>query len=382
MGKLIVHGKQDVVERKEAFPATWKNQTVLEAFFEAIPDATVIVSDTGNILWVNRQTEGMFGYTSGELNEQPVEILVPESWREQHQIEREKYSSNPQLRAMGGGSILFGRRKDGAEFPVDIMLSSLQVDGVRTVIAVIRDISARTQAAQLAEAEMIEIQHKLIDCHEIERQRLAQILHDGPLQELHSLDFGLVTLVRQLQGEHVDGQLVQIRTALQQISRQLRELCQDLRPPALTPFGLSAVLRSYAEKFQQTYPSLHIELDLADDAQYIPESVRLALYRICQQALDNVAQHAQAHSVLLQLQLEPGEVILRVKDDGQGFAIPQRWLELGQAGRYGLITCIERAESIRGHLEVLSKPGEGVTIQVTAPLSLTHGGEIPKGRYE
>jgi signal transduction histidine kinase len=231
------------------------------------------------------------------------------------------------------------------------------------------DISALIQAAELAEAEMIELQHKLIDCHETERQRLAQLLHDGPLQELHSLDFNLVTLVRQLESEHLESQLVQIRTALHQISRQLRELCQDLRPPALTPFGLSAVLHSYAEKFNQSYPDFQIELDLADDAQHIPERVRLALYRICQQALDNVAQHAQAQNVLLQLQLNSGEVVLRIKDDGLGFVIPKHWFDLGQAGHYGLIACIERAQSIGGRLEVLSKPGEGVTIQVTAPLT-------------
>jgi signal transduction histidine kinase len=143
------------------------------------------------------------------------------------------------------------------------------------------------------------------------------------------------------------------------------------------------VLHSYAEKFQQTCPNLHIELDLDDDAQHIPERVRLALYRICQEALDNVAQHAHAHSVLLQLQLETAEVVLRLKDDGQGFTIPKHWLDLGQAGHFGIIACIERAESIGGRLEVLSKPGEGVTIQVTAPLTLPGGGEThAKGRYE
>lgn len=243
-------------------------------------------------------------------------------------------------------------------------------------VVVIRDVSTRTQAAELAEAEMVALQHKLIDCHETERQRLAQILHDGPLQELHSLDFSLVALVRQLQGEHVESQLVQIRTALQQVSRQLRELCQDLRPPALNPFGLSAVLRSYAEKFQQACPSLHVELDLADDAQHIPEYIRLALYRICQQALVNVAEHAQAQRVLLQLQLEPETVTLLIQDDGKGFVIPERWSDMGQRGHYGLIACIERAESIGGRLEVLSMPGEGVTIQVTAPLTLTRGDEF------
>src|SRR5678816_1296563 len=97
------------------------------------------------------------------------------------------------------------------------------------------------------------VRNCLLESQEAERQRLAQELHDGPLQELHSLDFGLVVLARYLAGEQAKNQCATVRTTLHSISRQLRTLCQELRPPALGPFGLSVVLHSTAENFQRLH---------------------------------------------------------------------------------------------------------------------------------
>lgn len=134
----------------------------------------------------------------------------------------------------------------------------------------------------------------LLEAQEIERQQLAQELHDGPLQGLHSLDFGLVALTQQGRDAETKQQLAQMRAVLQGISRRLRTICQDLRPPALGPFGLSVVLRSYAEAFQLLYPNIQVELSLVEDEQQLPQLTRVTLYRIFQHALRNVAQHAQA----------------------------------------------------------------------------------------
>jgi signal transduction histidine kinase len=209
----------------------------------------------------------------------------------------------------------------------------------------------------------------LLESQETERQRLAQELHDGSLQELHSLDFGLMTLARHLEGELAISQWSTIRTTLQSVSRQLRTLCQDLRPPALGPFGLSAVLYSYAENFQLLYPDMTVGLDLAEDNQQLPQSVRVTFYRICQQALRNVAQHANAQNVHISLQLNNGQVTMTVEDDGAGFAVPEAWLEWARQGRFGLFEAFQRAAAIGGNLEVDSQPDRGVRLRVTAPLA-------------
>ena len=209
--------------------------------------------------------------------------------------------------------------------------------------------------------------HRLLDSEENERQRLAQALHDGPLQELHSLDFRMVALARLLEDEQQQMQLTEMRSTLRQLARHLRSICQDLRPPALTPFGVSAVLRSFAESFQQEQPDLVVELDLEDDGQRLNERVRLALYRICQHVLTNVAQHAQATRVQISLKLRNDQVELCILDNGCGFEVPGDWLTMIQQGKYGLLNCMERAEAIGGQLSIQSQPGQGTQMRIVAP---------------
>ncbi len=115
---------------------------------EAAPDAMVIVDRTGRILLVNSQTEKTFGYTREELLNQPVEILIPEKFRDGHPQHRGEYNSAPHPRPMGSGLELLGRRKDGTTFPVEISLSPLEEpDGV-LVTAAIRDVTERKRAEE------------------------------------------------------------------------------------------------------------------------------------------------------------------------------------------------------------------------------------------
>jgi PAS domain S-box-containing protein len=115
---------------------------------ESAPDALVIVNQHAEIVLMNAQTERLFGYQRQELLNQPIEILIPERFRSQHCTQRNKYVSNPQARAMGEGLDLFGRRKDGTEFPVEIMLSPLENTEGMSVTAAIRDISVRKAAEE------------------------------------------------------------------------------------------------------------------------------------------------------------------------------------------------------------------------------------------
>ncbi len=207
----------------------------------------------------------------------------------------------------------------------------------------------------------------LLEAQEIERQQLAQELHDGPLQGLHSLDFGLVALTQQGRDAETKQQLAQMRTVLQGISRRLRTICQDLRPPALGPFGLSVVLRSYAEAFQLLYPNIQVELSLVEDEQQLPQLTRVTLYRIFQHALRNVAQHAQATQVRIALFFADEQVVLRIEDDGRGFEVPQAWLDWASQGRFGLFECLQRAGAIGGELQIETQPGRGVRLDITVP---------------
>ncbi len=122
-----------------------KSRALFENLFESSPDAIVEANREGLIVRVNAQVESMFGYTRGELIGQPVNILVPERFRTAHITHQQSYHAAPHTRPMGAGLELYGRRKDGSEFPIDIMLSTLQAEGESLALAVVRDVTMRKQ---------------------------------------------------------------------------------------------------------------------------------------------------------------------------------------------------------------------------------------------
>lgn len=115
---------------------------------ESAPDAIVIVDQKGLIQLINAQTEKLFGYTRAELIGAPVETLVPQCFRGRHWSHREGYAQSPQPRSMGAGLELYGRRKDGTEFPIEISLSPLETAEGTLVCSAIRDVTQRKQLAE------------------------------------------------------------------------------------------------------------------------------------------------------------------------------------------------------------------------------------------
>ena len=209
----------------------------------------------------------------------------------------------------------------------------------------------------------------LAEGREAERLRTAQDLHDGPVQDLHALRMQLALLARSTD----DGQRAALAKASAEARRvvdELRHVAEDLRPPALGPFGLAAALRAFVGRFVGRHPSIEVALDLDDDGQVLAEPVRLALFRVAQESMTNAAKHAAPTRISVTLRLDGDRATLVVADDGIGYAVPADLAVPSEPGHYGLVGIAERSEAVGATLTVESQSGGGTRVRVWAPLDL------------
>lgn len=217
------------------------------------------------------------------------------------------------------------------------------------------------------EQEQHEIKNRLVESRERERLRLAQDLHDIPIQELYGLMYQVEDL-RELVKDTNGTELVEeFNATIHRIVNNLRTLCGELRPPSLSPFGLEVALRDHVEKLRNVSPGLRFHLDLMRDQQNLSDNVRLCLFRIYQEAITNVIRHAQATDVHIRFQWDDEAATLEVEDNGVGFELPEHWVDFVRQESFGIVGIAERVESVQGTLEIESTPDHGTTVRVRVP---------------
>jgi two-component system, NarL family, sensor histidine kinase UhpB len=224
----------------------------------------------------------------------------------------------------------------------DMMLDSGEVYRRR-----LRDIAARALNAQ-----------------EEERKRIARELHDGIAQTLAALRVQLRVARSVDDAPTRDALLERVGTDLREATEEVRRIAQGLRPPALDMLGLAPAIESCARSIEET-TDLQIQTELSPVEGLLAQEAELALYRIVQEALSNVARHAEAGTAQIRLTYSGRFVTATVEDDGCGFAVGAEMSDGGGLGLYGMQ---ERAAYVGGTVDIDSQPGLGTRIRAIIPV--------------
>jgi signal transduction histidine kinase len=224
------------------------------------------------------------------------------------------------------------------------------------------------EALRQSEKELRFLSSELLNAQEKERARFARELHDGVGQSLSTMKVRLETLakiaksdLRSIQVEDLENLVPMIRQTIEEV----RNTSMDLRPSTLDSLGILPTIDWFCREFQTTYPVISIQKQIDIEESEVPDFLKIIIYRILQEALNNAANHSGADLVTISLIKTDGEMMLALQDNGRGFNL-EEVLSVDTAKRgFGLTSMKERAELSGGSFAIESSVGEGTTIRAT-----------------
>jgi hypothetical protein len=339
---------------------------------ESTPNALVMVDTTGGIIFANAQTEKYFGYARNKLTGKQVEVLVPERFRASLGHDLRECLKASQQTPKGAATELFGRGKDGAEFPVEMGWTHMHIRGKQYLLVSIVDISERKRsedALRKSQRQLRRLTAHLLTIREEERKRIAQAIHDELGQELTALRADLTFLSNQLlksdeafNKQKLLGEMQLIMNIADQLTTTVRRIATELRPDILDKLGLLEALQWQANEFEK-HSRIKCTVKTPRQKVALDDTQATYLFRIFQESLTNVARHAGATRVGVELALQKGNFKLEIHDNGIGI----RDDDFAHTEHLGLLGIRERTFSLGGEVELSGSKGQGTTLRVIIP---------------
>ncbi|MFL9965488.1 PAS domain-containing sensor histidine kinase [Paraburkholderia sediminicola] len=339
------------------------------AIIRSSMEAIVTIDEHQRIIIFNPMAEQVFGCPAMDAVGAPLDRFIPERFRTAHAQHVEQFGvTGVSDRQMGKQRVLSGLRANGEEFPLEASISQIRDGNTRLYTVMLRDITERVKAEraqQQARDELRELSANLQKIREEEKARIARELHDDLGQQLTALKMDVSSLEQALDTSASAlgrEQLQSMRRLIDATVASVRRIAADLRPVMLDDLGLIPAIEWLSNDFINRY-GIDVERDIeTGDARFSPAG-GTALFRIVQEALTNVARHADATTVTLSLRAESQNFVLRIADNGQGAhraADPT-------AKSFGLLGVRERAHMLGGAVDIHTAHGKGFVLTVTVP---------------
>jgi len=335
---------------------------------DSVMDAIIAIDIDQNIILFNPASELMFGYSTNEIIGKSLSILIPESSRHIHQQHTTNFmSSSLKSKTKSVQLGVFGKRKNGEEFPIESTISQTLIGGKPQYTAVLRDITERRKAEDnLHEMnrQLRGLSASIQNVREKERKRIARELHDDLGQQLTGLKLDLSWISNRIKDGRVPSfeKIDDIRHQLDAAITSVRRISSELRPTILDDLGFGDAVNWQATEFAKK-AGLNVTLKLEAKDVVQGDKITTALFRIVQESLTNIVRHASAKNVDIKLYQSENQLIMTITDDGIGMS------ETSRKEGFGLVGMRERVAELGGNFAILNSENSGTTIRVELSIS-------------
>ena len=352
------------------------NEARMMGIIRSSMEAIITIDEKQTVVIFNPMAEQVFGVSAMEAIGAPLSRFIPERFRAAHAKHVDQFGvTGVSERQMGRQRVLFGLRGNGEEFPIEASISQIRDASGKLYTVMLRDITERQRAENAlkqSREELRELSANLQNVREEEKTRIARELHDDLGQQLTALKMDLSVVEQQLRMPGRAQPDAGLQTHLQGMRRlidatvaSVRRIAADLRPVMLDDLGLVPAIEWLANDFTNRY-GIDVERHIETGGLTFASAGATTLFRIVQEALTNVARHADATRVALRLDIEDGFCVLRVADNGRG-AAPGGTVHEDKS--FGLIGIRERAHMLGGTVTIDTALARGFSITVALPLS-------------
>jgi PAS domain S-box-containing protein len=369
---LIRRAAGTSAETSRASSQSTLNEARMMGIIRSSMEAIITVDDAQRIVIFNPTAERIFRCSAMDAIGAPLVRFIPERFRSAHEKHVDQFGvTGVSERQMGQQRVLFGLRSDGEEFPIEASISQILDANGKLYTVVLRDVTERVKADNALKAsreDLRELSANLQNVREEEKTRIARELHDDLGQQLTALKMDLSSVELALDalpasGPEVRTQLRGMRRLIDATVASVRRIAADLRPVMLDDLGLVPAIEWLANDFTNRY-GIDIERQIEPGDIVFTRNGATALFRIVQEALTNVARHADATLVTLALRIEGEHCLLRIADNGRGTVEAD-----GRNGKsFGLLGIRERAHMLGGSIAIETAAAHGFTITALFPL--------------